>query len=110
MTPLEARDNGVKLTVIPTGKYTAIAVESRRSYGFDLNLGSANNGLIIYKLDTTIPYRQSALQIVPSPSATDNEWRRDAALKKGESVTVDGVTITNVETGTFGDVAKIVKK
>ncbi len=109
MTPLEARDKGVKLTVIPTGKYTAIAVESRRSYGFDFNLGSANNGLIIYKLDTAIPYYQSAFQIVPSPSATDNEWRRDAALKKGESVTVDGVTITNVETGAFGDVAKIEK-
>ena len=110
MTPLEARDKGVKLAVIPTGKYTAIAIESRRSYGFDFNLGSANNGLIIYKLDTAIPYYQSAFQIVPAPSATDNEWRRDAALKKGESVTVDGVTITNVETGTFGDVAKIVKK
>jgi M6 family metalloprotease-like protein len=110
MTPLEAKDKGVKLTVVPTGKYTAIAIESRRSYGFDLNLGSANNGLIVYKIDTTIPYYVSAIKIVPSPSATDAEWRRDAALKKGETVTVDGVTITNVESGAFGDVAKIEKK
>ena len=109
MTPIEAKDKGVKLTVVPTGKYTAIALESRRSYGFDLNLGSANNGLIVYNIDTTIPYYVSAIKIVPSPSATDAEWRRDAALKKGESVTVDGVSVTNVETGAFGDVAKIVR-
>lgn len=109
MTPIEARDKGVKLTVVPTGKYTAIAIESRRGYGFDLNLGTANHGLIVYKIDTTIPYYVSAIKIVPSPSATDAEWRRDAAVKKGESVTIDGVTITNVESGAFGDVAKIVR-
>ena len=109
ITPIEARDKGVKVAVIPTGKYTAIAIESRRSYGFDSNLGSANRGLFVYQIDTTIPYGLSPIKVAPSPTAKDNQLRRDAALKQGESVAVDGVTITNVESGAFGDVAKIVR-
>jgi hypothetical protein len=49
------------------------------------------------------------MKLVTSPSATDTQWRRDAALKVNESVTIWGYKITNVETGDFGDVVKVEK-
>ena len=110
LSPIEQRDTRVKLAVIPTGQYTAIAVESRRGYGFDTNLGSSSEGVLVYTIDTRVPYRLSPFKIVPSPNEKDVEWHRDGVLKKGVGVTVDGVTITNVESGAFGDVVKIVRK
>jgi len=109
LRPIEQKTTQPKLVVIPTDKYTAIAIESRRSYGFDSNLGSRNEGPIVYTIDTTVPYRYSTMKIVQSPSGTDTEWRRDAALLVGESVTVGGWKITNLESGDFGDVIKVEK-
>ena len=107
--PVPSRTTDPKLVVIPTGPYAAIAIESRRAYGFDVNLGTRNEGPIVYTIDTTIPYRYSTMKIVPSPSAKDSEWRRDAALQVGESVTIQGWKVTHLETGNFGDVVKVEK-
>ena len=109
LRPVEQKTTAPKLAVIPTGKYTAIAIESRRAYGFDTNLGTRNEGPIVYTIDTTVPYRYSTMKIVPSPSATDVEWRRDAALLPGEAVITQGWKITNLESGAFGDVIKVEK-
>ena len=98
-----------KMVVIPLSDYKAIAVESRRSHGYDQNLGSLNEGVFVYTIDTTIPYRYSTMKLIPSPSAKDMEWKRDAALKVGESITFEGWKITYVETGSFGDVVKTEK-
>jgi M6 family metalloprotease-like protein len=109
LAPVERITIEPKMVVIPISKYKAIIVESRRNLGYDTTLGSLNEGVIVYTLDTTIGYRKSPLKIVPSPSATDATWRRDAALKINESVIIWGYKITNIETGDFGDVAKIEK-
>ena len=110
LTPLEQRDQGVKLAVVPLSKYTALAIESRRSYGYDSTLGSAAEGLIVYKIDTTVPYRLSPFKIITPNGASDLEWKRDAALKQGETIVVEGVSITNIESGAFGDVVSILVK
>jgi hypothetical protein len=109
LAPVAKRTTETKMVVIPISKYRAVIVESRRNLGFDVNLGSANEGALVYTVDTTIPYRKSTMKLVPSPSATDSKWRRDAALKLNESVTIWGYKITNVETGDFGDVVKVEK-
>ncbi len=109
LAPVAKRTTETKMVVIPISKYKAVIVESRRNLGFDVNLGTANEGALVYTVDTTIPYRKSTMKLVPSPSATDTQWRRDAALKVNESVTIWGYKITNVETGDFGDVVKVEK-
>jgi M6 family metalloprotease-like protein len=109
LAPVAKRTTETKMVVIPISKYKAVIVESRRNLGFDVNLGTANEGALVYTVDTTIPYRKSTMKLVPSPSATDTKWRRDAALKLNESVTIWGYKITNVETGDFGDVVKVEK-
>ena len=98
-----------KLVVIPTGRFTAIAVESRRAIGFDSPMGTASEGVIVYEIDSTVPYGLSTMKLVPRVGSTDKQWRRDSALKIGDAVTTQGWKITVVETGDFGDVVKVEK-
>lgn len=107
--PVATQDSHTKMIVVPIDKYRAVIIESRRSYGYDSNLGWANEGALVYTLDTKIPYRKSPITVVSSPSALDFTWRSDAALKVNESVTVWGYKITNIESGDFGDVVKVEK-
>ena len=98
-----------KLVVIPTGRFTAIAVESRRAIGFDAPIGTASEGVIVYEIDTTVPYGLSTMKLVPRIGSTDRQWRRDSALKSGDSVSTQGWKISVVESGDFGDVVKVEK-
>ena len=98
-----------KLVVIPTGRFTAIAVESRRAIGFDAPMGTASEGVIVYEIDTTVPYGLSTMKLVPRVGSTDKQWRRDSALKSGDSVSTQGWKISVVESGDFGDVVKVEK-
>jgi hypothetical protein len=109
LAPVEKITNEPKMVVIPISKFRAVIIESRRSLGFDTNLGSLNEGVIVYSLDTTIGYRKSPIKIIPQPNATDVMWRRDAAIKLNQSVTAEGWKITVIETGDFGDVVKVEK-
>jgi len=109
LAPIAQPEVLTKMVVIPISEYKAIAIESRRSHGYDQNLGSLNEGVFVYRIDTTIPYRYSTMKLIPSPSSTDSVWRRDAALKVGESVQFEGWKITYVESGAFGDVIRTEK-
>jgi M6 family metalloprotease-like protein len=107
--PLAQRDTELKGLIIPTGTYTAITIESRRSYGFDSFLSPRDQGVLVYTVDTRIPYKRSPMQIIAPNRSTDQEWYTDAALKLNESVTFDGWEITVIESGDFGDVVKVTK-
>ena len=105
--PVEMPINEEKLVVIPTGRFTAIAIESRRAIGFDAPMGTASEGVIVYEIDTTVPYGLSTMKLVPRVGSTDVQWRRDSALKIEDSVTVRGWKISVLESGDFGDVVKV---
>jgi len=105
--PVEMQSTDPKLIVIPTGKYKAIAVESRRGIGFDATLQSSSEGVIVYEIDTTIPYNLSPMKIVPRVGSTDKQWRTDSALKVGDSVTTQGWKVSVIESGDYGDVVKV---
>lgn len=109
IVPVAQPEPLTKMIVIPLSTYKAIAIESRRSHGYDQNLGTLNEGVFVYSIDTTIPYRYSTMKLIPSPSSTDARWKRDAAMKVGETITFEGWRITYVETGPFGDVVKTEK-
>ena len=95
--------------IIPTGTYTAITIESRRSYGWDSFLSPKDQGVLVYTVDTRVPYKRSPMQIITTARSVDREWYTDSALKEGETVTTNGWKITVVESGDFGDVVKVEK-
>ena len=107
--PVEMPINEEKLVVIPTGTYKAVAIESRRAIGFDAAMGTLSEGALVYEIDTTIPYNLSPMKLIPRIGSIDTQWRRDSALKVGDSVTAQGWRISVVESGDFGDVVKVEK-
>lgn len=109
LIPIAQPDLLPKLVVIPISDYKAIAVESRRRHGYDMNLGSRNEGVVVYEIDTTIPYGKSTMKLIPSPTSVDSKWRRDGALVLDEYVTAHGWKITYVESGAYGDVVRVEK-
>ena len=109
IVPVAQPESLEKMVVIPISNYRAIAIESRRAHGYDQNLGTLNEGILVYTIDTAIPYRYSTMKLIPSPSSTDSMWRRDAVLKVGESITYEGWKVTYIETGGFGDVVRTEK-
>jgi len=107
--PIEQREPDLKGLIIPTGTYTAIAIESRRSYGYDSFLSPRDQGVLVYTVDTRIPYKRSPMQLIVPSRTVDREWYTDAALKLNESVSTNGWKVTVVESGDFGDVVKVEK-
>ena len=106
---VRTKDTELKGLIIPTGTYTAITIESRRSYGWDSFLSPKDQGVLVYTVDTRIPYKRSPMQIIAPSRSVDREWYTDSALKAGETVTTNGWKITVVESGEFGDVVKVEK-
>ena len=110
MRPVSMTTEELKGIVIPTGKHTGIIVESRRNMGYDISLGRESEGVMVYKLDTTIPYRYSPVKIVPPARSLDRQMEFDSILKPGESVSIQGWTIRVLESGAFGDVVQVIKQ
>jgi hypothetical protein len=83
-------------------------MESRRALRYDKNLAKSSEGVLVYKVNTSIPTGSGPMRVVGRPGSTDI-WFRDAPLKLNESRIVDGYKITVIESGDFGDVIKVEK-
>jgi M6 family metalloprotease-like protein len=88
LTPVET-SGGVKMIVVPTGRTTAVVVESRRPLGFDVNL--TRSGLLVYYIDTSIASGQGVVKVLPIDE-TDTR-KLNAPLTVGQSLTYNGVTV-----------------
>jgi M6 family metalloprotease-like protein len=97
-----------KIVVIPTSETSAVVIESRKSRRNDRRLPEANEGLLVYKVDTTKQNGLGPLRIIRKENLQD-PFLLDAPLRTGESVNIDGYKIENVESGTLWDVARVTK-
>jgi M6 family metalloprotease-like protein len=97
-----------KMVVIPTGDYTAVVIESRRSMRHDAGLPKENEGLLVYRLDTERESGYGPLEIVRKDNLTDL-FLLDAPLRPGESLVVDGLTIKNLESSSTWDVVQVIQ-
>ena len=98
LEPVAANTRGVKGLVIPISNTEAIVVELRRSIGFDTALSDRNDllGVVVYTLDTKVPYRKSPVKV-------------EQVLKLNQSFSARGFKTSVVESGSLGDVVKVEK-
>jgi hypothetical protein len=107
LTPVEV-SGGIKGAVIPLSTTEAIVFESRRALRYDRSIGRSSEGVLAYKVNTSIPNGLGPLRVVGRPGSTD-VLLRDAPLKLNELRVIDGYTIEVIESGVFGDVIKVTK-
>jgi hypothetical protein len=111
IVPVESKSNLTKGIIIPISTYKALIIESRRNLGFDIRNTPATIGVLIYELDTTIPYHYSPIKMVTVGNCYDGEYSPCMrCLHLNESTISNGFKISLVETSEVkGDVVKIEK-
>lgn len=88
-------DGGVKAVVVPVGDSRVVVVESRRAIGYDSAL--TREGAIVYVVDTSIPSGYGTIEVMNGQQA----------LREGQSVTVDDITVTVTRTSDGDDTVEI---
>jgi len=95
-----------QMVVVPTSLNTAIVIESRRNLRYDSRASEVSNGLLVYRINTHRPSGFGPIEVI-TKATTSHPFLADAPLRTGESLTVDGVTITNLDSDSNWDLAHV---
>jgi hypothetical protein len=107
INPIERVNDLTKAVVVRLSSTKVLVIESRRNEGFD-TLKSAQEGTLVYTVDMTIQSIQGGWKVQRRPGSTDLSLR-DAALRLGDVITVEGLRIEIVARDQNGDTVKISK-
>ncbi len=94
---------GTKAVMIPVSASKVVVIESRRALGYDTELPKP--GALVYTVDTSIYSGEGTLVVYPV--LENDPYRYKSPLAVGESVTVDGVTVTVLEATGQGDTVQV---
>lgn len=104
ISPIE-RKGGIKAIVIPISNSKVVVVESRRAEGVDKNLKKP--GALVYVVNSTIQSGFGPVRVVPAEKSDPR--RLQSTRAEGESVTVEGITITVKKSSNEGDFVEVVR-
>lgn len=110
VSPSTTKTTKHKLLAISVGSSKVLVVESIRPSGINYKLEKKSLGALVYLVDTSEPGHEDGYTLMyPDSRRPKYSWpyMPDAPLKLGESLTYEGVKITNVEWGEFGDVIRV---
>jgi hypothetical protein len=110
LAPAAVKTTKPKLAVIPISASKVVVVESIRAAGLNYMLPKLSEGALVYEVDTSATESEYGFKVISgskAPISRSPFILSDAPLKRGQSVTVEGIKITNVEWGDFGDVIKV---
>ncbi len=85
-----------------------------RSAGYKYKLPRENQGVLIYSVDVSITSHGEGTDVYRAQYKTSTkkgqeDVKYDAPLKQGESAMIQGIKISVVESGDFGDVVNVSK-
>lgn len=103
IAPVETAE-GIKALMIPLSQTKSIVVESRRPIGIDKGL--KKSGALVYLVDSTKQSSLGPVQIYPSNLKSDPLYL-NAPRAVGESVSVEGYTISVISADGSGDTVSI---
>jgi hypothetical protein len=110
IAPSSVKTSESKLVVIKISNAKVIVLESIRPAGLYYKLPKASQGVLVYTVDLKVKQRDYGMKLVLPKNRNPNKgpfFLAEASLRVGETVFTDGVTITIVESGTYGDVIKV---
>lgn len=94
---------GLKAVIVPLSDSKAVVVESRRPVGYDQAL--VKSGALVYVVDTSIASGEGPLVVYPI--LENDPYRYQSPLASGESITVENVTITTLQSTDQGDTIQV---
>lgn len=106
LSPLVRQNADTKVAMVPLSASRILVMESRKIEGYDA-MQPGEQGVLVYTVDMTTGHLKGGYVTQPRPGSTDRAWFTDAALRAGDSVTVDGVVVTVVALDSSGDTVKI---
>lgn len=107
LDPIERNNTLTKSVVIKISNTKIVVVESRRNEGFDV-MDSSNEGVLIYTVDMNIASQKGGWNVQRRPGSVATNFK-DAALRAGEKIVTNGVTIEVLARDANGDRVKISK-
>jgi hypothetical protein len=114
LAPTTYKTQKEKLLVVPISSTKAIVVESMRVGGLNYKIPLESEGALVFVLDMNQTEHGYGMEIklpdnrnLPSQASRKSFFMSNAAFKSGESIVIDGVKVSVVESGTFGDVIKV---
>ena len=102
INPVE-RSGGLKAVIVPISTSKVVVVESRRAEGVDKNL--KKSGALVYVVDSSIQSGYGPVKVFPADRSDPRRLQSPRA--EGESVTVEGVTITVKKSSSDGDLVEV---
>lgn len=107
LNPLVRQNSDIKVAMVPLNSSKILVMESRKNEGFD-KLIPEREGVLVYTVDMKLGHLKGGYQTQRRPGSND-PWFEDAALHAGDTISIDGVTVTVVELSGGGDTVKISK-
>lgn len=112
ITPLSEANKGVKSTIVKLSPSTALVIEVIRS-STNTELSPANEGVLVYKVDTKIPGGKGSVSIISKPEKIQpTKGGRGAVIGTmafGESLQAEGFTIKVVKSAKGGEFVSVSK-
>ena len=105
LSPLVRQTPETKVAMVPLSTSKILVMESRKSEGFDV-IAAGREGVLVYTVDMKIGQLKGGYQTQRRPGSTDRVFE-DAALRTGDSITVDSVVVTVVELSSSGDTIRV---
>ncbi len=103
ITPVQSA-GGIKAVIVPLSRTKALVVESRRAIGIDSKI--AKTGALVYIVDSSVQSGYGPVKVYPSSVSTDPRYLQ-APRAVGESVTVEGITVSVTSASSAGDTVSI---
>jgi hypothetical protein len=112
LTSVGSNTPGTKMVIIKLSPTTALGIENRRQTEID-KLKSSDEGVIVYKIDTTKVSGTGAIQALSNLNKIISDRAGNGAplstMTPGESITTDGFTIKVLKRSVNGDFISISK-
>jgi M6 family metalloprotease-like protein len=112
LTSVGSNTSGTKMVIIKLSPTTALGIENRRQTEID-KLKSSDEGVIVYKIDTTKVSGTGAIQALSNLNKIISDRAGNgvplSTMTPGESITTDGFTIKVLKRSANGDFVSISK-
>ena len=105
ITPVQSA-RGIKAVIVPLTRTKALVIESRRAIGLDSKI--VKTGALVYIVDSSLQSGYGPVKVYPNSVSTDPRYLQ-APRAVGESVTVEGITVTVTSATSAGDTVSITR-